>query len=821
MSCEPELSTTSEEENVVHPELWPSTNGGLAIDPEIEAKVDELLSTLSDEELVGQVVQGDINSITPEEVRQYRLGSVLNGGNSAPDQDVRASADKWLALADAFWEASVDETEGKKSIPLLWGTDAVHGHNNIPGATIFPHNIGLGATNNPDLIRKIGAVTAREVLVTGMDWTFAPTLAVVRDDRWGRTYEGYSEDPEIVAKYALAMVEGLQGKMGTEEFLGQEHVLATAKHFLGDGGTVNGKDQGDNIDTETDFQNNHNAGYPPAIEAGVQTLMASFSSWHGQKMHGNKALLTDVVKDRMQFNGFIVGDWNGHGQLPGASNTNSPGAILAGLDMYMAPDSWKGLYESLLAQVKSGEIPRARLEDAVRRILRVKFRMGLFEKPKPSERPLAGDFQVLGSPTHLEVARQAVRQSLVLLKNNGNLLPLDPGQRILVTGDGANDIGKQAGGWTLSWQGTGNSRADFPNGSSIWDGINSAIKGAGGQAELSADGSYQQKPDVAVVVFGEDPYAEFMGDRPNLDFESEVGLDILKKLKAEGIPTVAIFLSGRPLWVNPEINASEAFVAAWLPGSQGAGVADVIIGNPGGSVNFPIGGKLTFSWPKTAVQTTLNRGDETYDPLFPYGFGLTYDDQQNLAQLPEDSGISEEAGSGKVFFAKGKGSGVWRLQGLAEGTAILVVDAMTTIGEVLTIKSIDRNAQEDAKQAVWSGKSAAQIGVIGPMADFTRESNGDMALAFQFRVDAKPETSVGLFVDAESSGRTELDITSLIREAVVGEWTEAHIKLSCFAEAGADLSKVNAIFGISTAGAFTLSFSDVRLMANEGQAICP
>jgi beta-glucosidase len=347
MSCEP---TTPEggETAVIHPEIWPETEGGIPIDPEIEAQVDEILATLTVEEKVGQTIQGDINSISPEDVRRYRLGSVLNGGNSAPNKDVRSAPEVWLELVDAFWEASMDTSNGRKAIPLLWGTDAVHGHNNIPGATFFPHNIGLGATRNPDLIRKIGTVTAREVLVTGMDWTFAPTLAVVRDDRWGRTYEGYSEDPEIVAQYAPAMVEGLQGKAGTDDFLSDEHVLATAKHFLGDGGTVNGKDQGDNVDTEEDFRDIHGAGYPPAVEAGAQTVMASFSSWHGQKMHGSEPLLNDVLKGRMNFNGFVVGDWNGHGQLPGADNGNSPGAILAGLDMYMAPDSWKDLYENTL-----------------------------------------------------------------------------------------------------------------------------------------------------------------------------------------------------------------------------------------------------------------------------------------------------------------------------------------------------------------------------------------------------------------------------------------------------------------------------------------
>ncbi|MEM7066681.1 MAG: exo 1,3/1,4-beta-D-glucan glucohydrolase [Cyanobacteria bacterium P01_B01_bin.77] len=799
----------------ITPENWPTTTGGAPLEADIEARIDELMASMTIEELVGQTIQADISNVTPADVRRYRLGSILNGGNSAPGEDIRASADQWLTLADEFYAASMDTASGT-AIPILWGTDAVHGHNNIVGATLFPHNIGLGATRNPDLIQQIGEITAREVIVTGMDWTFAPTLAVVRDNRWGRTYESYSEDPNIVAQYATAMVTGLQGDLNTDSFLSNQHVIATAKHFIGDGGTQNGKDQGNNIDSEAELRDHHGAGYPPALEAGVQTVMASFSSWQGTRMHGNKALLTDVLKDRMGFNGFVVGDWNGHAQIPGCSTKSCPTALNAGIDMFMAPDSWRKLHQNTVAQVKSGEIPRSRLDDAVRRILRVKLRLGLFEKPKPSARPLAGDYSLLGHPNHQAIARQAVQESLVLLKNQENLLPLHPDQTILVTGDGANDIDKQTGGWTLSWQGTGNTNEHFPNGTSIWQGLADAIKAGGGNALLSPDGSYSQTPDVAIVVFGEDPYAEFKGDLENLNFSSNKELQLLQSFQAEGIPTVAVFLSGRPLWVTPEINAADAFVAAWLPGSAGEGVADVLLRKPNGAINVDFKGKLSFSWPRTATQTKHNQGnnndDNNYEPLFPYGYGLTYADNGNVAELPEISGLDgSEITTGNAFFAFGKAMAPWSLQATVGDTSRTVVDARTQLGKVLTIRAIDRAAQEDAQQFVWSGQGA--IALTGPATDYTAAAHyDDMALVIQYRVDVLPAGPVTLFVKCGDNCQTNLEVTPLFAQAPLGEWTQAEITLSSLAAAGTDMAKLTAL-GLETADSFSLSLSDIRLVA--------
>ncbi|RZM09723.1 MAG: glycoside hydrolase family 3 protein, partial [Sphingomonas sp.] len=443
---------------VARPDRWPAATSPIPHDAAMEARITALMARMSLEQKVGQVVQGDIASITPDDVRRYHLGSVFNGGNSDPGGRYNAPAKDWLALADAFWDASTAPQGKLPRIPAIWGIDAVHGHSNVVGATLFPHNIGLGAMRDPALMRRIGAATAIEMRVTGIDWTFAPTIAVVRDDRWGRTYEGFGETPEIATSYAGPLVEGLQGRIGDRDWLKGPHVVATAKHFLGDGGTRGGKDQGDAVIGETALRDLFSPPYYAALKAGVQSVMASFSGWNGAKMSGNASLLTGVLKDRMGFDGVVVGDWNSHGQVAGCTNVNCPAAIKAGLDVYMAPDSWKGIWETTLAGVKAGTIPMARLDDAVRRVLRVKFRAGIFEAARPSARPYAGRYELLASPEHKAIARQAVAESLVLLKNTG-VLPLKPGASILVAGDAADDVARQSGGWTLSWQGTGTTPA--------------------------------------------------------------------------------------------------------------------------------------------------------------------------------------------------------------------------------------------------------------------------------------------------------------------------------------------------------------------------
>lgn len=802
---------------------WPEVIWPLAADPALEKRITDLMAGMTVEDKVGQLVQGDIASVTPDDVRRYRLGSILAGGNSDPGGRYDASPAEWLALADAFYDASMDTSKGGKAIPLLFGIDAVHGQSNIIGATLFPHNIGLGATRNPELLRQIGGITALETRVTGMEWTFAPTVAVPQDDRWGRTYEGYSESPDVVASYAAAMVEGLQGRVGTPEFLDGRHVIASVKHFLGDGGTTDGKDQGDTRISESDLVRIHAAGYPPAIAAGAQTAMASFNSVNGEKMHGHRHYLTDVLKGRMNFGGFVVGDWNGHGQVKGCTTTDCPATIIAGLDMAMASDSWKGFYETTLAAVKDGRITTQRLDDAVRRILRVKFRLGLFEAGRPSTRAVGGQFALIGAPEHRAVARQAVRESLVLLKNQDHVLPLSPKQRILVAGDGADDVGKQAGGWTLNWQGTGTSRRDFPNADTIYEGIARQASAAGGEAVLAVDGRYAVKPDVAVVVFGEDPYAEFQGDRPTLAYKpgNETDLALLKRLKAEGIPVVAVFLSGRPLWVNREINAADAFVAAWLPGSEGAGIADVLLRGSDGRVQYDFKGKLSFSWPRTATQYANNVGQKDYDPLFAFGFGLTYADNGDLAALPEASGLTGNEGATGVFFARGDagpGMALRLEQAAGQGlTVTRVPDALPD--DRLKITGVDHLAQEDGRRLAWSGKGEAAAALQSHTAlDLRRESNGDLMLLTTLRVDVAPQGEVWLSVGCGVGCSARTAIGPSLAALPQGQWKRVGVPLKCLAKAGAKLDAIDRPWSVVTGDAMTISVSRVALGAlNEAE----
>lgn len=619
---------------------WPRVASEVRTDQRIEARISALLNQLTLEQKVAQMVQPDIRSVTPDDVRTYRLGSVLNGGGAWPANNKHSSVADWVALADKFHDASMDTAGGAPAIPVIWGVDAVHGHGNVIGATLFPHNIALGATRDPDLIERIGAVTAREVAATGLDWTFAPTLAVVRDDRWGRTYESYSEDPQIVRTLGGRIVRGLQGAGGTATFLDPAHIVVTAKHYIGDGGTEGGVDRGDNRASEQQLLAIHAQGYLGALQAGAQTVMVSYNSWQGQKLHGVTYLITDVLKEQLGFDGFVVSDWDGIDEVQACSKDKCAQAINAGIDLFMVPTEWKAFLQNTVAQVRAGEIAQARIDDAVRRILRVKLRAGLFEKGRPSSRPLAKQRALVGAAEHRVVAREAVRKSLVLLKNAGGLLPLEPKTTVLVAGDGADDIGKQCGGWSITWQGTENTNADFPGATSIFAGVRSVVESAGGTATLSVDGSFESRPDVAIVVFGENPYAEWFGDLRSIDYQAEGGalkwiddkgkagsdLALLRRLKERGIPVVAVFLTGRPLVINEELGAADAFVVAWLPGTEGEGIADVLFRKKNGKVNHDFTGKLSFSWPRDVTQPTLNRNDASYQPLFPYGFGLHYAD---------------------------------------------------------------------------------------------------------------------------------------------------------------------------------------------------
>lgn len=792
--------------------VWPVLELPVKRQPAMEQKIADMLAKMTVEQKVAQMIQPEIRDITVEDMRRYGFGSFLNGGGAFPNDNKHATPADWIKLAEDMYQASIDDSLDGSTIPTMWGTDAVHGHNNVIGATLFPHNIGLGAANNPKLIEQIAEVTAREVMVTGIDWVFAPTVAVVRDDRWGRTYEGYSEDPEIVRNYAAAIVRGLQGAADAD-FLGEQRVISTVKHFVGDGGTVGGDDQGDNLASEKELFDIHAQGYVGGLTAGAQTVMASFNSWHGSKLHGDKYLLTDVLKDRMGFDGFVVGDWNGHGQIPGCSNENCAQAANAGLDVYMVPTpAWKPLFENLVAQVKSGEISEQRINDAVTRILRVKMRAGLFDKPSPANRPLSGKTELIGSAEHRAVAREAVQQSLVLLKNNDNILPLSANQRILVTGPGADNIGMQSGGWTITWQGTGNTNADFPGGTSIYAGIKTAVEAGGGQTELSIDGSFKQKPDVAIVVFGEEPYAEGNGDLDNLEYQrgNKADLALLRKLKAQNIPVVSLFISGRPLWINPELNASDAFVAVWLPGSEGHGVADVILRQPDGAINKDFHGKLSFSWPATPYQT-VNRFDDDYQPLLPYGFGLRYGNKGVLTdELPEAVAVNADLSALVLFELAVKSP--WQMFIGNSDNVQPVVSSVQQAGSV-SIRTFDRQVQEDARRIVFDGSGKGVVNLTSPFPNDLRSyEEAGSALTMTLQRNSEVPQSVSLALGCGDNCLTAIDIAPLLKNLPLNEWQQVSVDLQCFRQQGVELGQVFTPFSLQTSQPMTVSIAGLAIV---------
>ena len=796
-----------------HPELWPASHSRGLVSADREHEIDALLERMSLEEKIGQMIQADMSSIRPQDLRDIPVGSVLAGGNtpSLGSATLRTPVAAWVATARAFRAVSVEVRPGHTPIPVMLGIDAVHGNSHVSGATVFPHNLGLGAAHDPDLLQRIATATAQETAASGFDWAFGPTLAVPQDLRWGRSYEGYSDDPALVTQYAGPFVRGLQGDPETNYaapagLLQDGHVAASAKHFLGDGGTRAGIDQGDTQVSEAELIRVHAAAYRAAIDAGALTVMASFSSWQGVKMSGNRSLLTDVLKGRMGFAGFVVSDWNSHGQIPGCSNVNCPAAINAGIDMLMAPDGWRQLYGNLLAQARAGVIPAERINDAVRRILRVKLRLGLFSP----ERPWEGRDGVLASQEHRALAREAVRKSLVLLKNKGGILPLRASSHVLVTGAGADAIGMQCGGWTLSWQGNDNRNTDFPSGTSIYAGLAEALQGGGGSAELRADGHFTRRPDVAVVVFGETPYAEGWGDLKNLQYRAgdnnELGL--LKRLKAQGIPVVSIFLSGRPLWVNQEINASDAFVAAWLPGTEGAGIADVVVGDAQGRPRNDFTGRLSFAWPATAAHGAPDA--PVAPPQFSDGYGLHYGQEDTARPLPEISGVSAADSNFSEYLVHGRTRAPWAWRLAPEGDGVVERRAVDADG-----------LQEGGQELRWSSQRTGTASLAGPAFDMRMLSNGEAALTITLRVDQAPDAPVRLALGCGPNCEGGVDLAPILGESKLGQWQTLKVKLSCFREAGADVGRVMEPFSLSTAGHLRLTVTNIQLKSDPAGAVCP
>ena len=765
--------------------------------------VNSLIKKMSIEEKVGQVIQADLDFIKPSDLRDYPIGSVLNGGNTSPRGKLRASPAEWKSLAQEFYEES---KRTGASIPVLWGTDAVHGHSNVFGATIFPHNIGIGAAANPQLVKDIGAAVAEEVLATGLFWTFAPTVTIPQNFRWGRTYEGYSEDPVLVSKLGSAFIEGLQGT--EKEFLNDAKILGTAKHFLGDGGTYLGIDQGDTRANEENMRVIHGEPYFASLNSCVRVVMASFNSWNGSKVHGNKYLLTEVLKEKMNFTGFVVGDWNGHQQVPGCNAGSCPESFNAGVDMFMVPENWKALYKNTVKQVKDGEISIERLDDAVKRILTVKQQLGMFEGRVPNQTK----YSEVGLQKNREIARRAVRESLVLIKNNNAVLPIKDQQKILVIGDSADSLKIQTGGWTLDWQGANNTNSDFPGSVTFLQALkeyeNLEITHKNSLSNLDLNKNY----DLVIVAYGEEPYAEGIGDRKNLFYRDSKTLNTLKRLKRNGNKVVSIFFTGRPLWTNEFINLSDAFVVAWLPGTESRGMTDVLVANEDGSVNYDFQGKLPFSWPSDPNQSTIAFYDPASNSEFDYGYGLTYKSPKALASLDESFEKSDDYGDlVEIFSGKFNNPFEGFIQENNSPQIKLSSTNNTTQNDVVQIDFIDVDKQDDTLRVTFNAD-----GNLNSFHILTTEVVGleDFQSGF-LNFNARVVESSGAIFLAATCGfgcMGSIDVTSLLVKSK--SFDGYSVPLKCLTDKGLDLSKTISPMILFGPADLTIDFKNISLSKN-------
>lgn len=796
-------------------QLWPQAVYRVPDNADIEEQVAKLLASMTLEQKVAQMIQPEIRDFTVEDMRRHGFGSFLNGGGSFPGNNRQASAAEWVALADAMYQASMDSALDGIAIPPLWGTDAVHGHGNVVGATLFPHNIGLGAARDEVLIRDIAAATAKEVRATGIDWVFAPTVAMVDNLRWGRSYESYARDPELILRYSKAFIEGMQGAWG-EQWLDEHHTLATVKHFIGDGGTAQGDDRGDTQVDEQTLINRHAQGYFGALAVGAQTVMASFNSWNGEKLHGSHYLLTEVLKHRLGFDGLVVGDWLGHGFVPGCSYERCAAAVNAGVDILMAPgDSWRALYPNTIENVKNGSIALARIDDAVRRILRVKIRAGLFEAPSPSARRYAAEQQWIGHPSHRLLARRAVAKSLVLLKNNQSVLPIQPGTRVLVVGDGADNIPKQAGGWSMTWQGTDVTNADFPGASSIFSGLQSALAAIGGEARLSVNGQIPDdfQPDIILAVIGENPYAEGNGDLDNLEYQrgDKRDLALLQQAGSYKLPLVTLLLSGRPLWMNPEINLSDAFVAAWLPGTEGAGVADVLVAGLDGKPNTDFSGTMPFPWPSSPLADGFGVEQQAdtmpADPLYLVGEGLSYQSKVTLPMLDEQTGMSDADLAQLTIFDKAINA-PWQLT-VGDGRGLYPVGAGVWKQAHWTVRSINRRVQEDARRFFLNAPAVVSFRDDFSI-DLRRFDLNNTYLTFSMALNRLDGGELAVAMVCESGCQAPVRIDNLIN--LNGQWHEFRIPLRCLVSSTEALSQVFSPMTLHISQGADLQLADVAIV---------
>ncbi|QIA63205.1 glycoside hydrolase family 3 protein [Vibrio astriarenae] len=844
---------------------WPQIQSNIPVDSAIEAEIVTILSQMTLEEKVGQMIQPDLRDVTPEEVAEYHLGSLLNGGGGWPNDDKYASAKDWADEADKYWLANEQYWATRNiRIPFIWATDAVHGHNNVFKATVFPHNIGLGAARNPDLIEQIGQATAQEIVATGLDWTFAPTVATPRDYRWGRVYEGYSEDPSIVYAYASRMVKGLQGD--SADLKTDHKVISNVKHWVGDGGTKDGEDRGENHYSEEYLRNIHAAGYFSGLEAGAQVVMTSFNSWHNEvnydyensedynyKLHGSRYMVTDVLKDKMGFDGLVVTDWNGHQEINGCTSSNCPAVVNAGNDILMVTSrsDWQAMYLNIIAQVQDGTISMSRIDDAVTRILRVKMRANLWEKPQPSMRTFAGDQSQLGKDEHRDLARQAVSESLVLLKNNDDILPLKKDQNVLIAGSAIDDITKQTGGWSLTWQGDGNTiEDDFPGATTM----KMAIEEVVGSDNVITELSDATDDTVAIVVIGEDPYAEMFGDikaNQTLEFATikssyAADLETIKSLKAAGLKVVTVFYSGRPLYVNEEINHSEAFVAAWLPGTEAGGITDVIF--EGGN-DFK--GTLSYSWPLLKCSTSINAVPENLSdrwvtpeteqdingenvPLFAFGYGLNYAegapseyefDLDNLPLDPREYGCGMGAPDDgvatinlEIFGKDSSNQFVPRISGNGNGwVGLEVASDGATVIEGIEVDRINKDHQRDAVNITFTGAQPSQFYLQTEdekTVDMNAYLNADSTLQFDVRTHTTIDDDFVLSMHCEWPCLGEVNIAAAM-PAPSDSWTTLKLPLTCFEDSGMSFPMLNTAFLLYSDGGkeeMELDIANVRFV---------
>jgi beta-glucosidase len=837
---------------------WPRIRSAIPADPADERQVRDLVAQMTLEEKLGQMIQPELAELTPDDVRTFKIGSALNGAGIWPGGERHTGVETWRKTIDTFRLAAEESYADRPfTIPFVWATDAVHGHNNVYGATIFPHNIGLGAAGDPDLIRRIGAATAREILATGMHWTFAPTVTTPRDRRWGRYYEGYSEDPEIVHAYAKEMVRGLQGDAA--RFRAGHGVIATVKHWVADGGTADGADRGTARCGEDLVRNIHAAGFLSGLRAGAQAVMASFSSWenpanydhtpgrgtpYNHKVHGSRYLLTDVLKDRIGFDGIVISDWDAHAEIAGCTVGDGGYAILAGIDVLMVAgrDAWQSVYRTAAEQVRSGAIPMSRIDDAVTRVLRVKMRAGLWDRldmpETPTTRPVA-----LGGAEHRALTREAARTSLVLLKNYRQALPIARTARVLVTGSGADDIRKQTGGWTLSWQGDDLTLDDVPGACTVAMAVRSVVGADNTTVDPLLAHADPVGHDVALVVIGEDSYAEMRGtikpwrtlEYGALKLSYAHDRAILRTLRASGVPVVTVLLTGRPLYVTDEINLSDAFAVGWLPGPAGEGLTDVLFAPPEGGTGYDFRGRLPNSWPRRKDSMAVNRvpphipgyavppeevsPDGPHEPLFPYGYGLSLrdaTDERDLDRLPlhEECDTTPAPPAGGPIEVLGTpdsrypfrvgGHNSWSRVDLSfdEPTEVLIVRSVPISGPTgglgLSLRFHGYPAFVYAQEPDGEPRDLRGYGEAGGR------------ITVEIRIVERPDRPLHLACHDDFPAQPGIDLTPLLAALPTAEWHTLTIPLADLTAVGCELRHVDVPFMLYTEGRGQVDIGTVR-----------